>query len=114
MGWALASVLVHVLARDELEHRLVAKAALGAFFAQLVDQVLLEHDRSRQGLADRPEAASGPDVVSEIPTLEFLDLPVALSGLLRNHFRVSLPHRASLRFAAFGGSCWAEACCHVA
>src|SRR5438132_13423601 len=53
------SVFVYVLASDELEHRLVAEAALGAFFAQLVDQVLLKHDRGRQGLADRrrPPAA---------------------------------------------------------
>jgi len=41
------SVLVDVLAGDELEHRLVAEAALGAFFAKLVDELLLEHDRPR-------------------------------------------------------------------
>ena len=93
MEWALASVLVHVLAGDELEHRLIAKAALGAFFAQLVDQVLLENDRGRQGLVDCPEAAGGPDVVSEIPTLEFFDLEVALSGLLANCLRPSLRRR---------------------
>src|SRR5438045_9770146 len=98
MGWALASVLVHVLAGDELEHRLVAKAALGAFFAQLVDQVLLEHDRSRQGLADCPEATGSPDVVSEIPTLELLDLPVALSGPLPDRCRGSVPPRAPFLF----------------
>src|SRR5438128_2009020 len=99
-----ASVFVYVLAGDELEHRLIAKAALGAFFAQLVDQVLLEHDRSGQRLADRPEAVGGSDVVSEIPTLELLDLAIALSGLLPNQFRALLPHRVSFRFAASGGS----------
>jgi hypothetical protein len=62
-----------------------------------------KNDRGRQGLADCPEAAGGPDVVSEIQTLERFDLEVALSGLLAN-FRLSLRHRVSFRFAAGGGS----------
>ena len=49
-------------------------------------------------------SAGGPDVVSEVPTLEFFDLEVALSGLLANCLRPSLRHRPSFRFAAWGGS----------
>src|SRR5438874_3240781 len=101
-----ASVLVDVLTGDELEHGLVAKAALGAFFAQLVDQVLLEHDRGGKGLPDRPKPTGGTDVIAEIPALELLDLEVALTGLPLDRFRLSPSrrHRSSFRPGAWADS----------
>src|SRR5205807_2764121 len=69
--------------------------------AQLLDQVLLEHDRGRQGFVDRSESSGCADVLSEIPPLELLGLKVALTGLLLNRLRASPSprHRASFRCA---------------
>src|SRR6267143_3039917 len=83
----LGSILVDVLADDHLQHSLVAQSPLGGLLAQLVDQVLLEHDRGRQGLADRPEPARCPDVLSESALVELLDLEVALTGLPLSYLR---------------------------
>src|SRR5437660_814838 len=100
------SVLVDMLPDDHLQHSLIAQSSFGGLLAQLVDQVLLEHDRGRQGLADRAQPTSRSDVLSEIPLLELLDLEVAPIGLVPNHLR-ALPsprHRFSFRCAAWAGS----------